>query len=113
MGGLAAMSCGGGYPKPAEGVDVVAVDLDGVLAEGTWPSPAIGVLIPAGAQIVKHYHDEGYEVVVFTSRPGSHRNRIWDFLEENGLDEYVYDVKTGKLLAGLYVDDRAYNPVAR
>lgn len=85
---------------------VVCFDLDGTLAEGTWPEATIGAPIPEGVELLCHYADDGYGVIVYTSRPESHKSAIWHWLEEN-LPGRVYDVICNKPLAGLYVDDRA------
>ena len=99
------------YPKPVEGLPIVAVDLDGVLAENQWPDPAIGKPIKEGIALVIHYANQGNEVIIYTARPESHATRIWKWLEMVGLHNDVYDVVCGKPRAGLYVDDRCWNPI--
>lgn len=84
---------------------VVCFDLDGTLAEPTWPSPTIGEPIPEGVALLAEYVEKDCAILVYTSRPASHRGAIWKWLQGNGIE--VYDVITDKPLAGLYVDDRA------
>jgi hypothetical protein len=100
-----------GYPVVPPGHTRVVIDLDGVLAEDVWPRPGIGAPRPDGVDLAVHYFREGYEVVMWTARPASHLPRIMDWLRHNGLREVVYDVVTDKPVAGLYIDDRAWNPV--
>lgn len=99
------------YPEPVEGLPIVCMDFDGVLAKDTWPSPFLGEPIPSGIEAVVHYSTGGNEVVIYTARPESHKARIWAWLDDVGLAGAVYDVVCGKPRAGLYVDDRAWNPV--
>lgn len=97
-------------PEPHPKMERVAFDFDGILAENTWPSPAIGEPIQDGIDLLLHYHAQGLEIVIYTARPQSHEKRIWWWLEWYGLHEKVYDVVCGKPVAGLYIDDRAWNP---
>lgn len=96
------------YPDPSPGLEWVALDFDGILARQVWPDPGIGALIPEGKQLADHYHDRGYKLVVHTSRPWDHHGRIWDWLRDNDIP--VALVVCGKILAGLYVDDRSHRP---
>ncbi len=96
------------FPLPAlTGLRTVAIDFDDVLAKGTWPSPDLGEPIPLGVEALNFYYDNDYEVVVFTSRPASHAERIWRWLDDQGLKEKVYDVVCTKIRAAIYLDDRA------
>jgi hypothetical protein len=99
------------YPEPIEGLPIVAIDFDGVLAENIWPDPAIGRPIKSGIAMVLHYAEQGNEVLVYTARPESHKPRILKWLEMVGLHNDVYDVICGKIRAGLMIDDRCWNPV--
>ena len=97
----------------ATGLSRVAFDLDGTIATNTWPSPDIGEPIERGINLMLTCEELGYEVVIYTARPLSHQQRIIEWLEENGLDDLVYDVICGKVQAELYVDDRSYNPFSQ
>lgn len=101
------------YPDPQSALtlDIVCVDLDGTLAEAVWPDSSVGKPLPRAKTMLKHYYTKGWAVIIFTARPWSHRQRVWDWLEANGLSQYVYDVQCGKPAAALYIDDRAWNPV--
>lgn len=91
------------------GLHTVAFDLDGTLAKDTWPSPAIGEAIEQGVNMAKHYWGQGYQVIVYTARPESHKYEIELWLAQNDL-WFVYDVVCDKPAAWLYVDDRSFNP---
>ena len=95
------------YPAHDPALPVVAVDFDGVLAKNTWPSPGLGRANFDALSMVIHYYDSDCEVVVFTARPDSHLERIWSWLDDNGIGDYVYDVTNKKPKACLYFDDRA------
>lgn len=95
------------FPPHNPDLPVVAFDLDGTLAENLWPSPSIGQADDKAIEAVIHYFDQGCEVIVFTARPESHFKFIWRWLEDVGLDGYVYDVTNRKTRAGLMFDDRA------
>ena len=85
----------------------LAFDLDSTLAEPTWPSPSIGKPIALGVQALLYYYEQGYECIIFTSRPASHIPAIRLWLEEYGLSRCVYDIVCDKPLVDLIIDDRA------
>ena len=95
------------YPVHDPALPTVAVDFDGVLASSQWPSPALGEPDPAAFDLVRHYYEEGCEIIVFTARPESHHPRIRKWLEQHDLDYAIYDVTNRKPVACLYFDDRA------
>jgi hypothetical protein len=97
-------------PPIPESVGRVVIDFDGVLAENVWPSNRIGKPIGKGIAILLFYQAQGREIIVYTARPESHKERILGWLRMTGLQDAVYDVVCGKPTADLYVDDRAWNP---
>lgn len=98
------------YPVRGQSPVRVAVDLDDTLAKGSGKidDPTIGALIPEGVALVRHYAAKGYEVVIHTSRPWSDYGRILEWVDANRLP--IADIYCAKVLAGLYVDDKAYRP---
>ena len=96
------------YPKPKEGRGLarICVDLDGTLAQGWWPDPTIGSPIDATRDAMRAAFDDGWEIVIYTSRPASHRDEIRAWLDRNDMD-FVYDIITDKISAAAYWDDRA------
>lgn len=98
------------YPTPSRSVPAICFDLDGTLAEDTWPSPHIGDPIPEGVEALIHYSEEGYAIYIHTARPESHEPAIARWLQAHGIADVVYDIRCGKPIADLYVDDRAWKP---
>lgn len=92
------------------GLHRVLIDLDGTLAQDTWPQVRVGEPIPEGVEILKHYAKQGFEVCIYTARPRSHWSVIHKWLCLHGLDEMVYDVICEKPTGWLFIDDRAWNP---
>jgi hypothetical protein len=97
-------------PTPTDGKLPIVFDLDGTLAEATWPSNHVGKPIEEGIELLLEYSSRGYAIIIQTARPASHEARIWRWLEELGLQNVVFDVMCGKPLGCLYVDDRAFRP---
>lgn len=95
-------------PDVTHPLDVIVFDFDGILAEGTWPSPHIGKPIPAGVELLKEYARLGYAITINTARPVSHKAAIESWLRSHLLA--VYDIRCDKPLGCLYIDDRAWNP---
>ena len=96
-------------PQPKEGSGLVAIvfDIDGTLAEATWPRPGLGAPIAKGIEALLDYFTQGYEIILHTSRPASHVPMIRDWLRAHGLANVVYDIVTGKPRGIAYIDDRA------
>jgi hypothetical protein len=96
--------------EPTGTIDRICIDLDGVLAESVWPRPEVGRLIPEGRALLRRYAAAGFEIIIFTSRPEDHKQKIWDFLLRYGMNDLVYEIRCNKPLAQLYIDDKAYRP---
>lgn len=97
-------------PWPTDGKLPVVFDLDGTLAEATWPSNHVGAPIQEGVELLLEYASRGYAIVIHTARPPSHEGRIWEWLREIGLGNVVFNVVCGKPLGCMYVDDRSFRP---
>lgn len=100
---------GEAFPLPKEGVELhtIAFDLDGTLAQPTWPDPKIGEPIALAVYALEWYSDRGFEIIVYTSRPAEQREAIRSWLGMVGISRRVYSIVTDKPRAALYVDDRA------
>lgn len=87
----------------------IGVDLDGTLAEPLWttenPTPAIGAPIKRNVVKLKEAVRKGYKPVIHTSRPWTDYEAIEAWLIANEIP--FRGIVCGKLLAALYVDDRA------
>ena len=88
----------------------VMFDLDGTLAENTWPDHHIGAPILSMVDLLKKYRSEGFAVSIFTSRPEDHRSAIQDWLWKHHLENDIYRIITEKPAYGLLIDDRSHNP---
>lgn len=98
------------YPRVADGFSTVAIDFDDTLAESRWPSNRPGQAIEGAMDMLLFYYGQGYEIVIYTARPSSHAPLIWSWLQDHGVGNVVHDVVCDKPRAGLYIDDRAWNP---
>lgn len=99
-----------GYPAVPVGYEWVCVDFDGTICERVWPDIGMGEPIPAGIDALKHYKDRGYFIAIYTARSWNDHDKIVGWLREQGLDGWVDTVICGKPVAGLYIDDRAWEP---
>lgn len=86
-----------------------AIDLDGTIAQGIWtpenPTAEIGPPIEDNVVKLKKLVSQGWKIHIHTSRPWHDYERIetWLVFWHIPFD----DIHCGKLLAGIYVDDRA------
>ena len=90
---------------PRERLEWIAVDLDGTLAEDVWPNPGIGEPIRVNVVKVRELHRAGWKIVIHTARGWEAYELIEAWLLAN--DVPFSRIVCGKLLAALYVDDRA------
>ena len=97
------------YPEPEEGLQWVMVDLDGTLAEGVWPNDHIGAPLPHAEEMLEHYYYD-YRIAIYTARGWNDLHKIEAWLKETRLGDWVDAVICGKPVAGLYIDDRSWNP---
>lgn len=103
------------YP-PAQRVDLkwAAVDFDGTVAHSSWTPGEPNALPgdPIWDNVVKldELRQAGWKIVIHTARPWSDYELIEAYLDHHHIH---YDrIECGKLLAGVYVDDRAINASA-
>ena len=96
---------------PRRGLNWAAIDLDGTLAQGIWtpddPTSEIGPPISNHISLLLKLVEIGWKIHIHTSRPWADHERIKTWLE---YWQIPFDqIHCGKLLAGMYVDDRAVN----
>jgi hypothetical protein len=88
-----------------------AVDLDGTLAESVWtpdnPVSEIGPVRPGVKAKVDELVAAGYKIVIHTSRPWTDYENIEKWCIHNEIP--FKHIVPGKLLAAVYIDDRALN----
>lgn len=98
------------YPDPDPKIPIVVFDLDGTLARSVWPNRgAIGAPIEQGIDLLRYYAKQGHRIEIYTARPRVDEDQIWWWVRYHGLP--VDKVTCEKPFAGLYVDDRSFNPV--
>lgn len=87
----------------------VAIDLDGTLAEGIWtpdnPTSEIGYPIWENVEKAREVEAAGYKIIIHTSRGWTDYQNIEGWL--NHYNVPFRRIECGKLLAAVYVDDRA------
>lgn len=98
-------------PGPRSELLWLAVDLDGTLAASTWtpsnPTSAIGQPIRGNIEKLRRAMAHGFKAVIHTSRPWTDYEAIEAWLTHYGVP--FSRIVCGKLLAALYIDDRARN----
>jgi hypothetical protein len=86
----------------------LAVDLDGTLAEPVWTpeNPTSQIGSPIWSNVVKLLEavEAGYKVIIHTSRADTDYESIESWL--NHYEIPFKEIRTGKPLASLYIDDR-------
>lgn len=93
----------GEFPAVAQ----IVFDLDGVLAEPSWPlRRTVGRPIPEGIALLRHMADKGYSICINTARPQVDEPVIWKWVLEHRLP--VDKVRCEKPMASLYIDDKGW-----
>jgi hypothetical protein len=95
--------------QPRSNLKWAAIDLDGTLAEGIWthddPTAEIGPPILANVYKLRWLLDLGWKIHIHTARPWHDYERIETWLVFWQIPYHA--IHCGKILAGIYVDDRA------
>lgn len=95
--------------EPRKLLQWAAVDLDGTLAEGIWtpdnPTSQIGSPLWHNVDKVLELDAQGYKIVIHTSRGWTDYENIERWL--NHFEIPHRRIVCGKLLAKIYIDDRA------
>ena len=97
-------------------VKTVAIDFDGVLADyskGYQGKDVFGDPIPGADNATKVLKENGWRIIIYTTRPNTEALRHWlkennityDFINEN--PDQPEESKGCKLIADVYIDDRA------
>lgn len=98
------------YPPPQrEELIWAAVDFDGTIAYSTWsadnPTALPGDPIPENVHKLWQLANDGYKIIVHTSRSWADYELIEAYMIKHGLP--FSRIICGKLLAKVYIDDRA------
>lgn len=96
-------------PEPRSDLRWLAVDLDGTIAEHCWtpenPTREIGKPIGKNVRKLRDAVAAGWKVAIHTSRAWTDYEAIEAYLNHHGI--YFNQIVCGKLLAVIYIDDRA------
>lgn len=96
----------------------IAIDFDGVLADyskGYQGKDVFGVMIPGSDSATKVLKENDWTIIIYTTRPVTEALKKW--LNDNGIAyDYINEnpnqpeeSKGCKLIADVYLDDRAIN----
>lgn len=93
---------------------IACFDFDGVInsyKSGFQKGPITDPPVEGIEEVLKGLYESGWKVVVFTTRALTDEGagQVWNYLKQNGLVRYIYDVTAIKPPARVYVDDRAIN----
>ena len=106
-------------PKYLEGTPILAVDFDGVLAEGHWPdakNPNLGLI----KKLLWLREEYNAKLILWTCRTGEALKKAITLCQKNGLEfdsinenlpeilEQFHNVDSRKITADLYVDDQCF-----
>lgn len=96
---------------PLDELKWAAVDFDGTLAESSWsaenPTHEPGEPIWRNVAKLDELHAGGYKIVIHTARAWADYTVIEEWLHLHGIP--ADRIICGKLLAHVYIDDRAVN----
>lgn len=96
-------------PPPRSELKWAGVDLDGTLAQPVWtpdnPTSDIGDPIWENLAKLDELVEEGFKIVIHTSRPWTDYEAIEAWLNHYGIP--FREIQCGKPLYVIYVDDRA------
>ena len=88
------------------------IDIDNTICDSPTLDYCLATPIPERIAKINALYDEGHEIVYWTAR-GSGTGIFWGILTERQLKEWgckYHQLKFGKPLFDLLVDDRAMNP---
>lgn len=106
-------------PGYESGLKTIAIDFDGVIHNdhlGYHDGTVYGDPIPGSLDALASLASK-YRIVIFTAKAKPDRPRVngltgaqlvWEWLENYGVDKYVYEVTSEKPRAFLYIDDNGY-----
>lgn len=94
---------------------IIAVDFDGTICRGTYPS--IEGSQPYAVETLKKLHDDGHYIIIWTCRSGEKLTEAINWMLENGIpfnrvnahnpeNLKLYGDDSRKVYAHVYVDDK-------
>ena len=98
---------------------MIAVDFDGTIVEHRYPK--IGKEIPFAIQTLKMLQNDGFRLILWTSRYGKELEEAIKFCHERGLEFFAVNKNypeeifgenlSRKVVADIYIDDRNYGGI--
>lgn len=92
--------------------DLVCVDVDGTLTEGSEKYWTDGECVP-NQEMVEHVNEmykNGHHIVIWTARPYTNAEKLAAWLDKHGVR--YHGIRMDKGSADVYVDDKAVRPEA-
>lgn len=94
---------------------IIAVDFDGTLVENAYPN--VGELKLNAKTVINKLKKEGFKIIINTCRSGIFEGRVYEFLEEQGIEyDYInsnlptqieyFKQDCRKISADIYIDDK-------
>lgn len=98
---------------------IIAVDFDGTIVQHKYPK--IGKEIPFAIQTLKMLKEEGFRLILWTSRYGAALEEAVEYCKKKELDFYAVnknfpeeapeEMGSRKIIADLYIDDRNFGGI--
>lgn len=94
---------------------ILAIDFDGTIVENAYPN--VGTLKPNAKTVINKLKQEGFKIIINTCRSGIFEGRVYEFLEEQGIEyDYInsnlptqieyFKQDCRKISADIYIDDK-------
>lgn len=100
---------------------IIAIDFDGTIVEDRFPE--VGNMIPGAKEVINGFYQQGYTIIIWTSRSGIELARAVEWLAKNGIKYHRVNEScpenlkkyggrdTRKVFADIYVDDKGLIPL--
>lgn len=91
----------------------VAIDFDGTIVEHRFPK--VGDLKMNVVKKIKAWYEKGHTIIIWTCRTDKYADEAKAFLDKNNIPYHFFNenpssrIKSRKVLADIYLDDRALN----
>ena len=91
---------------------IIAIDFDDTITESS-PYPIMGKIKEQAVVVIKKLKSQGHTICLWTCRAGEYLDEAIKALKEKGIEfDYInnspIDTGSRKIVADIYIDDRAY-----